>query len=139
MTVASSYGHLNIMKWLYDNVGKVIVTKALFFRLIGWLAGAFEIYVFLLIMDVNASILDVILIESFTGIIRAIAFFVPAAIGIQELAFVAVGNFVGLSPSVAFSVAIGRRVREFLVGIPAIASWLIFFGKDLKVKKGLDK
>ena len=121
------------------NKRKGTVLKALLFRLIGWLAGAFEIYVFLLIMDVHVSIVDVILIESFTGIIREIAFFGPAGIGIQELAFVVIGNYVGLSPSVAFSVAIGRRVRELLVGIPAIVTWLIFFGKDLKVKKGLDK
>ena len=111
---------------------KVAVTKALLFRLIGWLAGAFEIYIFLLIMDVNVSILDVILIESFTGIIRAIAFFVPAGIGVQELAFVAIGSYVGLSPSVSFSIAIGRRVREFLVGVPAIVAWLGIFGKHLK-------
>ena len=111
---------------------KVAVTKALFFRLIGWLAGAFEIYIFLLIMDVNVSILDVIIIESFTGIIRAIAFFVPAGIGVQELAFVAIGSYVGLSPSVSFSIAIGRRVREFLVGVPAIVAWLGIFGKHLK-------
>ncbi len=111
---------------------KTIVSKALLFRLVGWLAGAFEIYVFLLIIDIHVSFVDVILIESFTGIIRAVAFFVPAGIGVQELAFVFIGGYVGLSPSVAFSVAIGRRVREFLVGIPAIVTWFIFFGKDLK-------
>ena len=83
-------------------------------------------------MDVNVSILDVILIESFTGIVRAIAFFVPAGIGVQELAFVGIGSYVGLSPSVSFSIAIGRRVREFLVGVPAIVAWLGIFGKDLK-------
>ena len=66
------------------------------------------------------------------------SFFVPAGIGIQELAFVVIGNYVGLSPSIAFSVAIGRRVREFLVGIPAIVAWLIFFQKNLRIKKGLD-
>ena len=75
---------------------KVIVSKALFFRLIGWVAGAFEIYIFLLIIDVHVSFVDVILIESFTGIIRAVAFFVPAGIGIQELAFVIIGSYVGL-------------------------------------------
>ena len=96
------------------------------------MAGAFEIYIFLLIIDVHISFIDVILIESFTGIIRAIAFFVPAGIGIQELAFVVIGSYVGLNPSVAFSVAIGRRVRELLVGIPAIVSWIIFFGKDFR-------
>ena len=111
---------------------KAVVSKALFFRLIGWLAGAFEIYVFLLIIDVNASFVDVILIESFTGIIRAVAFFVPAGIGVQELAFVAIGSYVGLSPSISFSIAIGRRIREFLVGVPAIIAWFGIFGKHLK-------
>ena len=62
----------------------------------------------------------------------AIAFFVPAGIGVQELAFVAIGSYVGLSPSVSFSIAIGRRVREFLVGVPAIVAWLGIFGKHLK-------
>ena len=111
---------------------KVVVLKALFFRLIGWLAGAFEIYVFLLIIDVNASFIDVILIESFTGIMRAVAFFVPAGIGVQELAFVAIGSYVGLSPSISFSIAIGRRVREFLIGVPAVITWFGIFGKHLK-------
>ena len=111
---------------------KVVVSKALFFRLIGWLAGAFEIYVFLLIIDVNASFADVIIIESFSGIIRAIAFFIPAGIGVQELAFVAIGSYMGLSPSVSFSIAIGRRVREFLVGVPAIVAWYGIFGRNLK-------
>ena len=111
---------------------KVVVSKALFFRLIGWLAGAFEIYVFLLIIDVNASFADVIIIESFSGIIRAIAFFIPAGIGVQELAFVAIGSYMGLSPSVSFAIAIGRRVREFLVGVPAIIAWFGIFGRHLK-------
>ena len=79
-----------------------------------------------------ASFVDVILIESFTGIMRAVAFFVPAGIGVQELAFVAIGSYVGLSPSISFSIAIGRRIREFLVGVPAIIAWFGIFGKHLK-------
>ena len=92
---------------------KVIVSKALFFRLVGWLAGAFEIYVFLLIIDVHVSFLDVILIESFTGIIRAIAFFVPAGIGIQELAFVVIGNLCWLKSIGCFFCGDRKKSREF--------------------------
>ena len=108
---------------------KNLLLKSLFYRLLGWLAGAIEIYVFLFLIDIKVSILDVILIEAFSGVIRAVVFFIPAGIGIQELAFVLIGDFVGLSPAVSFSVAIGRRIREFLVGLPAVFAWPLLFRK----------
>jgi len=110
---------------------KIILFKALSFRLLGWLGGAFEIYVFLWIIGYEPQIIDVIIIESFSGIIRAMAFFIPAGIGVQELAFIVVGDFVGLSSQISFSIAIGRRVREILVGVPAIVAWL-FLNKNFK-------
>ena len=107
--------------------------KALLSRLLGWIAGAFEIYVFLFIIGVDASLLDVILIEAFTGIVRAVAFFIPAGLGVQELAFVLIGNYVGLGDTVAFSIAIGRRIREIIVGVPAVLIWIfVFYNKKEK-------
>ena len=107
--------------------------KALVSRLLGWIAGAFEIYVFLFIIGVDASLLDVILIEAFTGIVRAVAFFIPAGLGVQELAFVLIGNYVGLGDTVAFSIAIGRRIREIIVGVPAVLIWIfVFYNKKGK-------
>lgn len=109
---------------LYQAIeNKIILIKALICRILGWLGGAFEIYIFLWIIGYDPNILDVIVIESFSGIIRAIAFFIPAGIGVQELAFVIVGDFVGLNSETSFSIALGRRVREILVGLPAITSW----------------
>ena len=96
-------------------------------RLLGWISGAMEIYVFLWIINVEASFVDVILIEAFTGLIRSIVFFIPAGLGIQELAFVLIGNYVGLSDSVSFSMALGRRIREIAVGVPAILTWFFVF------------
>ena len=110
---------------------KIILIKALICRILGWLGGAFEIYIFLWIIGYDPNIIDVIVIESFSGIIRAVAFFIPAGIGVQELAFVIVGDFVGLNSETAFSIALGRRVREILVGLPAISSWF-FIKKKLK-------
>ena len=71
-------------------------------RLIGWIAGAFEIYIFFWIIGVDAKVTDVIIIESVTAIIRSAAFFIPSAIGVQELAFVIVGELVGYSSMVFF-------------------------------------
>ena len=118
---------------------KKILIKALLVRLLGWVAGAFEIYIFLTIIGVEVSISDVILIEAFSGIIRAIAFFIPAGIGVQELAFVLIGDYLGFGSAISFSIALGRRVREVLVGLPAIFAWICIFKNSSESKKGLTK
>ena len=107
---------------------KLIIFKATITRLLGWISGALEIYVFLMIINVEVSFVDVILIEAFTGLIRSVVFFIPAGLGIQELAFVIIGSHVGLSESISFSMAIGRRIREIGVGLPAILTWFFVFG-----------
>ena len=104
--------------------------SAIMLRLAGWIAGAFEIYIFLWIIGVDATVTDVIIIESVTSIIRSAAFFIPSAIGVQELAFVIVGELVGYSGIVSFSIAIGRRFREIMVGIPAIITWIFIIRKQ---------
>lgn len=106
---------------------------ALLTRLLGWLGGAFEIFVFFIIIGIDIRIIDVIIIEAFTGIVRAVAFFIPAGIGVQEIAFIVVGNYVGLSTPLSFAAAIGRRIREILVGIPALITWYLIFNKKLKI------
>ena len=78
--------------------------------MLGWI-GAVEIYV-LSIIGIEVSLVDVILMKVM-GIIRSIAFFIPAGLGIQELAFILIGNYVGLGDSISFSMAIGRRIREW--------------------------
>ena len=80
-----------------------------------------------MIINVEVSFVDVILIEAFTGLIRSVVFFIPAGLGVQELAFVIIGSHVGLSDSVSFSMAIGRRIREIGVGLPAIFTWFFVF------------
>ena len=124
---------IRVDRALYQAIKKKnTLIKALICRVLGWLGGAFEIYVFLWIIGYDPNIIDVIVIESFSGIIRAIVFFIPAGIGVQELAFIIVGDFVGLNSETSFSIALGRRVREILVGLPAIISW--FFIKN-KIKE----
>ena len=115
---------------------KYIVFKSITLRLLGWIAGAIEIYVFLWVIGIDSTIQDVILIEAFSGVIRAIAFFIPAGLGVQELAFVIIGEYVGFSGAVSFSIALGRRVREILVGIPALIAWGVFFRRSGKKIKG---
>ena len=75
----------------------------------------------------EATLLDVILIESVTSVIKSLAFFIPAGLGVQEFAFVFIGEFVGFSGIISFSIAMGRRLREILVGLPALLAWYLIF------------
>ena len=97
----------------------------LFLKIIGWLAGAFEIYIFFFVIGVEVDFVDVLIIESFASIIKSVAFFIPAGIGVQELAFVIAGDYVGLSSSLALSAAIGRRIREFAFGLPVVSYFFL--------------
>jgi len=108
-----------------------ILFLAIFFRLLGWLGGSFEIYIFFSLIGIDVSFQEVIVIESFTAIIKSIVFFIPAGIGVQEFAFVIAGDYVGLSGSVSLSAALGRRIREFFVGMPAIISWYYMYRRNL--------
>ncbi len=108
------------------------LVNALFLRLLGWVSGALEIYIFLWIIGIEANLLDVILIECITAIFRSVAFFIPAGLGVQEFAFVLMGEFVGYSGVVSFSIALGRRLREIMVGVPAMIIWYFSFKKDTK-------
>lgn len=109
-----------------------ILLLGLIIRLFGWFGGAIEILIFFWIIDIDISILDAVLIEVFTALMRSIVFFIPAGVGVQELSFVLVGNFIGLSNPISFSVALGRRIREIIIGIPAIITWWIIFEKKTK-------
>ena len=62
------------------STNKINIFKATLIRLLGWISGAMEIYVFLWIINVEASFVDVILIEAFTGLIRSVVFFIPAGL-----------------------------------------------------------
>ena len=95
--------------------------------MLGWVAGAFEIYIFLTIIGVEVSISDVILIEAFSGIIRAIAFFIPAGIGVQELAFVLIGDYLGFGSAISFSIALGRRVKRITCWVASNICLDIYF------------
>ena len=110
---------------------KIKLFKAFSFRIIGWICGAFEIYVFLWVIGIDASLTDVVILESLTSLIKAFAFFIPGGLGVQELAFVMIGNFLGFSASISFSIAIGRRIREIFVGLPAVLAWYSIFYKKL--------
>ena len=99
--------------------------------MLAWALGAAEIWLALYFMDIPVTIADALLLESLILAVRAAAFFVPGAVGVQEGAFVLLGAAIGLSPEVALALSLIKRVRELVIGVPALLAWQVAEGKQI--------
>jgi len=87
---------------------------ALVLAFVNWLLGVVEIYVTLIFLGQPVSWADAWIIEAAAQLVRTGAFFIPAAIGAQEGAFLLVCGAITGSPSLGFSVSVVRRLREVI-------------------------
>jgi uncharacterized protein (TIRG00374 family) len=87
---------------------------ALVLALVNWLLGAVEIYYTLVFLDNPITWAEAWIIEAVAQMVRTGAFFIPAAIGVQEGAFLLVCGAITGSPPVGLAVAAVRRIREII-------------------------
>ena len=92
-------------------------------QLAGLCAGAIELWITLHLLGQPSSLRASLVVESLTMAVQSAMFFVPAGLGTQEGSFVLIGMAVGLSPEVALALSLARRVRQLLLGVPALAGW----------------
>lgn len=112
---------------LYGEINRLI--KSGFWRLAGWLAGAVEVWLALYFMGHGISMVDAVMLESLGQAIRAAAFLVPGALGVQEGGFVVLCSIIGITPDVAIGLSLAKRVRELALGIPGLVLWQTGEGK----------
>jgi len=90
---------------------------------LGWLAGAGEAWFALWLLDAPLGLREVVIIESLALALRSAAFAVPAALGVQEGGYVALGAIFGLGPETALALSLLKRTREVLLAVPALLAW----------------
>ncbi len=105
------------------------------FHLGSWLLGAGEIWLVLVALGQPANLVNCVIIESLGMAARSAGFFVPGALGVQEVALVAVGNLVGLSPETAVLIAIVKRLRDVAVGVPGLLVWQWAEGGRVQIRR----
>ncbi|WP_416051584.1 lysylphosphatidylglycerol synthase domain-containing protein [Cupriavidus basilensis] len=96
---------------------------ALCWQFAGLALGAAEIWFALWLLGHPVPLWQALAIESLTQAVRHVAFFVPAGLGVQEAVMMLLGHLLGVDPQVALSLALVKRAREVLFGIPALLSW----------------
>jgi putative membrane protein len=99
------------------------LVRAIWWQLPGYLLGSFETWYALWLLGHPVGITAAIAIEALTQATRHAAFLVPAGLGVQEAAVVLFGYLAGVGGDVALSLALVKRMRELLFGVPVLLSW----------------
>ncbi len=114
---------------LYRRRGPVV--RSLAWRMAAWLGGAAETWVALAVLGHPAGPAEALILESMVQLARNAGFVVPGALGVQEGGLVLAGGLVGLGPEVALALSLVRRVRDLMLGLPALLAWQVAEGRLL--------
>jgi putative membrane protein len=112
--------HATLMARQSDRLG---VLRAVMFHTASWALGAAEVWVALAALGHRVSLLDGFVIESLSMAARSAGFAVPGAVGVQEGGFVLVCGLFGVPAESALALSVLKRVREVVVGVPALLAW----------------
>jgi putative membrane protein len=100
-------------------------------QFVAWVVAAGEVWLALYFLGHPVSLADAILIDAVTHAASTAAFVVPGAIGVQEGAFMIIGNLLGLSPELSLALALTRRARDLLLFLPGLLVWQVQEGRRL--------
>ena len=90
-----------------------------------------EIYIALWALNLHPTIGNAIIFQSMALTVRAVAFPVPAGLGVQESGYLVVGNLLGIPGDTALALSLIARVRELGFGIPGLITWQLIEGRRL--------
>lgn len=103
---------------------RLILVSAVW-RTIGWIVGAGEIWLALQFLGHPIALGEAVLVESLVQAVRTAAFAIPAGIGAQELGFVVIAGAIGVPSPIALALALIKRARELILGVPGLFAWQI--------------
>ncbi len=92
-------------------------------HLAAWLLAALQTWMTLALLGARISLGGAVVLDSLTAGVKAVAFFIPASLGVQEGMLVWLGLMFGVAPGAALALSLARRARDLLIGLPVLAAW----------------
>jgi putative membrane protein len=108
------------------------ITGACLIRLVGRVILVGEIWFVAQLIGHPISMLEALALRSLGITIRSAAFVVPGGYGVQEGGYVAIGALLGIPPEIALVLSLASRIRDIVVGVPALAVWQLSEGHGLR-------
>ncbi|HEX3651704.1 MAG TPA: lysylphosphatidylglycerol synthase domain-containing protein [Rhizomicrobium sp.] len=107
------------------------VRNSMLVHFLCWLLGAAETWLVFWLIHRTVALAPALVIDSLVGALRAVSFFVPGALGIQEGGYVLLCGLFGLSPGTALALSLARRARDLLLAAFVLPSWQWAEGRAL--------
>lgn len=114
---------------LYRHRKRLLIAAGL--HLVCWIIGAGEVWLILNLIGVPCTPAEALILESLGTAIRSAAFMIPAGLGVQEGGYLLLGAALGISAPASLALSLTKRVREVLIGGPALLVWQLFEGHRL--------
>jgi putative membrane protein len=99
------------------------LAHAALWSLLSYVLGTFETWYALALLGHPVGLQAALAIEALTQAVRHAGFMVPAGLGVQEAAVLLFGQLAGVGGDVALALALVKRMREIVTGVPALVSW----------------
>lgn len=100
-----------------------VVIPCLLWHSLAWIVGVGEAWLALWFLQAPLPFASVLVIESLFFALKGAAFVVPAALGVQELGYLALGALFGVGSEVALALSLLKRAREVVLAVLALAGW----------------
>jgi len=94
-------------------------------HLVSWGVGVGEVWLALRVLGHPVGLVTAVLLESLGQAVRAAAFVVPGALGVQEGGYLVLGKVLGLAPETSLALSLTKRVRELVLGLPGLIAWQV--------------
>jgi putative membrane protein len=107
------------------------VVMCCIWTIISLVSGAGEIWIALWALNLHATFINALILQSMVLTIRSAAFAVPSGLGVQEGGYLFVGSLLGIPGDAAFALSLIARVRELALGIPGLVSWQLIEARRL--------
>jgi hypothetical protein len=125
---------LNIASARHYKYSKLSILKALVLYTLHWVLGSLEIFVVLLLLGMDISLIDAVFIECGVVFIKAILSFIPAQVGVEELSNkILLGIIGGANPVAWVVLSVVRRARSIFWLLSAAGLYFIKYS-NLKIK-----
>lgn len=99
------------------------IAGACLIHFVAWIAGAGWVWLAYRLLGAPIGPGEAMAIEGVASGVLSASFLVPAALGIQEAAYMTLGSLFGLDPHLSFGLSLLRRGRDLAIGVPALLLW----------------
>lgn len=106
---------------IYRRPGALVSSIGL--RLVGQIWLVSEVILTAYLLGLEIGFVEALMLRALIGAVRGLSFVVPAGLGLQEGAYVALGALIGLPADMMLALSLASRLREILPSLPALVIW----------------